>query len=54
LLHVRGFAAPETKAAVERARMLIEQAKEVNEAPEGPTAVILCSFWLLGVELLGV
>jgi hypothetical protein len=27
LIHVRGYAAPETKAAIERARLLIEQAE---------------------------
>ena len=31
--HVKGFAAPETKAAIERARLLIEQAESVGEPP---------------------
>ena len=31
--HVKGFAAPETKAAVEAARSLIEQARTLGEAP---------------------
>jgi hypothetical protein len=34
LLHVRGYAAPETRAAVERARLLIEQAEALGEPPE--------------------
>jgi class 3 adenylate cyclase len=34
LIHVKGFAAPETKAAVERARLLIEQAEAMGEAPK--------------------
>jgi predicted ATPase/class 3 adenylate cyclase len=34
LLHVKGYAAPETKAAVERARLLIEQAEALGETPE--------------------
>ena len=36
LLHVKGYAAPETKAAVERARMLIEQAEVLGEATKDP------------------
>jgi predicted ATPase len=36
LLHIKGYAAPETKAAVERARLLIEQAEAFGEAPEDP------------------
>jgi class 3 adenylate cyclase/predicted ATPase len=43
LIHVRGFAAPETKAAVERARQLIEQAEALGEPPEDP----LILFWVL-------
>jgi predicted ATPase len=31
LIHVKGYAAPETKAAMERARLLIEQAERVGE-----------------------
>jgi len=36
LIHVKGYAAPETKAAVERARLLIEQAEALGELPENP------------------
>ena len=36
LLHLKGFAAPETKAAAERANFLIEQAEAMGEAPEDP------------------
>jgi predicted ATPase len=36
LIHVKGFAATETKAAVERARLLIEQAEALGEPPEDP------------------
>ena len=36
LIHVKGYAAPETKAAVERARLLIEQAEALGEPPEDP------------------
>jgi Tn3 transposase DDE domain len=36
LAHVKGYAAPETKAALERARLLIEQAEALGEPPEDP------------------
>ena len=36
LIHVKGYAAPETKAAVERAHLLIEQTEAVGEPPEDP------------------
>ena len=36
LVHVKGYAAPETKAAVEQARLLIEQAEALGEPPEDP------------------
>ena len=36
LIHVKGYAAPETKAASERARLLIEQAEAMGEPPEDP------------------
>ena len=48
LLHVKGHAAPETKAAAERARLLIEQAEARGEVPEDPLLLfsILYSVWL--------
>jgi predicted ATPase len=36
LMHVKGYSGPETKAAAERARLLIEQAEAVGEPPEDP------------------
>jgi hypothetical protein len=36
LIHVKGHAAPETKAAAEQARLLIEQAETRGEPPEDP------------------
>jgi hypothetical protein len=36
LMHIKGFSAPETKAAMERARLLIEQAETLGEPPEDP------------------
>jgi predicted ATPase len=48
LIHVKGYAAPETKAAAERARLLIEQAELVGEPPEDPLLLfsVLYSFWV--------
>jgi predicted ATPase len=40
LLHVKGMAAPETKAAIDRARLLIEQAETLGEPPEDPLLLI--------------
>jgi predicted ATPase len=34
--HVKGYAAPETRAAAEQARLLIEQAEALGESPEDP------------------
>ena len=36
LVHVKGYAAPETKTAAERARLLIEKAEALGEPPEDP------------------
>ena len=48
LIHVKGYAAPETKAAVERARLLIEQAEALGEPPEDPLLLfsVLFGFWV--------
>ena len=36
LIHVKGYAAPETKAAAEQTKLLIEQAEALGETPEDP------------------
>ena len=48
LMHVKGYAAPETKAAAERARLLIEQAEALGEPPEDPLLLfsVLYGFWV--------
>jgi predicted ATPase len=48
LLHTSGYAAPETRAAVERARLLIEQAEARGEPPEDPLLLfsVLYGFWV--------
>ena len=48
LLHVKGYASPETKGAVERARLLIEQAEALGEPPDDPLLLfsVLFGFWV--------
>ena len=48
LIHVKGYAAPETTAAVERARQLIEQAEILGEPPDDPLLLfsVLYGFWV--------
>ena len=48
LFHVKGYAAPETKEAAERARLLIEQAGAAGEPPEDPLLLfsVLYGFWV--------
>ena len=48
LFHVKGYAAPETKAAVEQGRLLIEEAKALGEAPEDPLLLfsVLFGLWV--------
>ena len=47
LMHIKGYAAPETKAAMERARLLIEQTEALGEPPEDPLLLfsVLFGFW---------
>ena len=48
LMHTKGYAAPETIAAVERARLLLEQAQALGEPPEDPLLLfsVLYGFWI--------
>jgi hypothetical protein len=47
LIHIKGYAAPETKAAAERARLLIEQAEALGEPSEDPLLLfsVLYGVW---------
>ena len=47
LIHVKGYAAPETRAAAERAHLLIGQAEALGEAPEDPLLLfsVLYAVW---------
>jgi class 3 adenylate cyclase/predicted ATPase len=48
LMHIKGYAAPETKAAAQRARVLIEQAEAFGEPPEDALLLflVLYGFWV--------
>jgi predicted ATPase len=48
LIHVKGYAAPETKAAAKQARLLIEQAEALGEPSEDPLLLfsVLYAFWV--------
>jgi predicted ATPase len=47
LIHIKGYAAAETKAAAEQARLLIERAEALGEPPEDPLLLfsVLATFW---------
>jgi tetratricopeptide (TPR) repeat protein len=47
LMYVKGYVAPETKAAVERARSLIEQAEQLGDPPKDRLLLfsVLYGFW---------
>ena len=51
---LKGHAAPETKAAVDQARLLIEKAEALGRASRRPAATFLCTLRLLGRELRSV
>src|SRR5262249_20426559 len=54
LMHVKGYAALETKAALERARVLSEQAEARGETPEEPLLLfsVLYGFWVANTVAL--
>ena len=47
LIHIKGYSAPETKAAAERAHLLIEQAESARRASRRPATVVLGAVRLL-------
>jgi predicted ATPase len=51
LQHVKGQAAPETKAAAERARLLIDQAEALGEPPEDPLLLFSALHALFNVDV---
>jgi predicted ATPase len=48
LMHLRGYAAPESKAAVEQTRLYIERAEALGEPPEDPLVLfsVLYGVWV--------
>jgi tetratricopeptide (TPR) repeat protein len=52
LLHVKGHASLETKAAVEQARAMIEQAERLGEPLEDPLALFSVLFGFWGINFL--
>jgi hypothetical protein len=50
VIHVKGYAAPESKAAEERARLLIEKAEALGEPPEDPLLLFSVLYGLWGVS----
>jgi tetratricopeptide (TPR) repeat protein len=48
LMHVKGYAAPETKASLDQARLFIERAEALGEPPEDPLVLfsVLYGFWV--------
>ena len=56
LMHVKGHAAPETRAAVERAQALIERSGEIGEPPDDPLLLfsVLYGLWVANYVGLNV
>ena len=52
LMHTKGYAAPEAKDAVERARLLIEQAEALGEPPEDPLLLFSVLYGLLATNFV--
>ena len=54
LMHTKGYAAPETKVAVEQARSLVEQAEARGEPPDDPLLLfsVLWGFWAANLVAL--
>jgi class 3 adenylate cyclase/predicted ATPase len=51
LMHVKGYSAPEPKAAIEQARVFIERAEALGEVPEDPLVLfsVLYGYWAASV-----
>jgi tetratricopeptide (TPR) repeat protein len=48
LMHTKGYAAPETKASLDQARLYIERAEALGEPPEDPSLLsVLYGFWVM-------
>ena len=49
LMHIKGYGAPDTKVAMEQARLFIERAEALGEPPEDPLLLfsVLYGFWVV-------
>jgi predicted ATPase len=52
VMHVKGYAAPETRAAVERARVLIERSEALGEPLEDPLLVYSALYAIMTVSIV--
>jgi hypothetical protein len=52
LIHVKGYTAPKTRAAIERARLLIEQAQALGEPPEDPLILFSALYGFLAMNIV--
>ena len=52
-MHVKGFAAPETKVAADRARLLIEQAEALGEPSEDPLLLFSVFYGIFVTNFVG-
>ena len=50
LMTTKGYAAPETKAALQRSRLLIEQAQALGEPPEDPLLMFSVLYGIWGID----
>jgi class 3 adenylate cyclase/tetratricopeptide (TPR) repeat protein len=53
LVHVKGYAAPETKAALEKAHLLIDQAEAIGEASEDPLLLLSILYGFVTANYVG-
>ncbi len=54
LMHTKGYAAPETKASFEQARLYIEASGGARRTSRGPVAAVLRPLRILDYELCGI
>ena len=52
VMHVKGYAAPETRAAAEQARLLIERAEALGEPPEDPLLLFSVLYGFFAANLV--
>jgi tetratricopeptide (TPR) repeat protein len=53
LIHVKGYAAPETKVAIEQARLFIQRAEALGEAPDDPLLLFSVLYAFCTANIVG-